>query len=175
MIRNLTSSIKSTQKYLYILLIFLNLVLAVHAISTAYSWKDKVFPGFLLYNPTVVSDIALRSFAQYQGFDLKTYDKIVKVDDVDINNATQVYDIVSSSPSGTFFSYSILRDKQIIEVEIPSSLFSSSDLLKIVGVEFFVGFVFLFLGVLVYFLKPDLFISKIFLLVSICLSIWFFQ
>ena len=60
-------------------LIVLSLVIVV-IISTIYAlqWKDKTFPGFLVYNPVIVSDVALPHWAQHQGYGTQSYDKILQ-------------------------------------------------------------------------------------------------
>ena len=89
------------------LLIIVSIFITFASIYKAVQWNGKTFPGFLLYNPVIVSDVALPHFAQPQGYDLQSYDKIVAVNGTNVSNSIQVYDLVSQYPPGTEINYKI--------------------------------------------------------------------
>lgn len=170
------NSLESSNKaisYIFNTLIVLSLVIVVISTIYALQWKDKTFPGFLVYNPVIVSDVALPHWAQHQGYGIQSYDKILRVDGFKIPNSLELYDYVSSKPAGTYFNYEILRNGKITDISVPSLKFTSQDLLNIFGVVFFVGLVFLIIGTIVYKLKPLLLTSKVFYAICFCLGIWF--
>ncbi len=75
-----------TISYIFNALIVLSFVIVVISTINALQWKDKTFPGFLVYNPVIVSDVALPHGAQHQGYGIQSYDKIVQVDGFKIPN-----------------------------------------------------------------------------------------
>ena len=162
-----------TISYIFNALIVLSFVIVVISTINALQWKDKTFPGFLVYNPVIVSDVALPHWAQHQGYGIQSYDKILQVDRFKIPNSLELYKYVSSKPDGTYFDYQILRNGKVIDITIPSLKFTSQDLINIFGVELFVGLVFLIIGTIVYQLKPFLLTSKVFYGICFCLGIWF--
>ena len=154
-------------------MIIISFLITFASIYKASQWNGKTFPGFLLYNPVIVSDVALSHWAQHQGYDLQSYDKILAVDGQEVNNSNQVYQIVSSLPAGTRIEYKIQRNNQVFNSTVPSLTFTQQDLINIFGVELFVGLVFLILGTVVFRLKPFLLTSRVFLGICLCLGIWF--
>ena len=154
-------------------LIILSFVVVVISTIYALQWKDRTFPGFLVYNPVIVSDVALPHWAQHQGYGIQSYDKILSVDGYKVPTSLDLYDYVSSKPAGTYFTYEILRNGNITNVKVPSLVYTSRDLVNIFGVEMFVGLVFLIIGTIVYRLKPQLLNSKVFYGICFCLGMWF--
>lgn len=166
-------NMKIRNGYIYNLLVILCLLFAVNATYNALSWYGKTFPGFLLYNPVIVSDVSLSHWAQHQGYDIQPYDTIVKVNDIKVESSRHVYEIVSSLPVGTEINYEIVRGGEVLGTAIPSMTFQGNYIFNIFGVELVVGLVFLFLGFMVYNLKPTQLVSKVFFGVCLSLAVWF--
>ncbi len=165
----------SPEKFFFLLLIVLSFVFSINALVQAIKWVDRPFPGFLLYNPVVVSDVSLPHWVQHWGLDLYSYDKIIEVNGEKISKANEIFEIVASKPIGTYFNYLIFREGKLITLKIPSMRFSVNDLVQVFGIEFAVGLIFLLIGTTVYFLKPYLIASKAFLLTCISICIWFVE
>src|SRR5579885_560827 len=169
------SRLINTKKFkaIALILISLSFTLSINSLIRATKWIDKPFPSFLLYNPTVVSQVNLPNWGQHKEFGLQSYDKIIKVDGTKVSRANEVYSIIATKPVGTPINYVIFRDNNFIERTIPSMRFTIGDFIKVFVIEFVIGLIFLITGALVYFLKPDLTSSKVFLILCSTIGIWF--
>ena len=171
------SCLFNTEKFKVIALIVigLSIVLGINSIIQGIKWTEKPFPGFLLYNPVVVSNVTLIHWAQNQGLGLHSYDKIVEVDARKVSSSDEVYSIVTNKPIGTPINYVIFRNNNFTRLTIPTMKFTISDFLQVYGIEFAVGLIFLVTGASVYFLKPDLISSRVFLILCSLIGIWFIE
>lgn len=154
-------------------LVVVSIVLSINSFIQSTKFINKNFPGFLIFNSLIVSQYALKDWSVKSHYNVKSYDKLVQVNGVNVKNSKEFYDILNSRPTGTKFKYKFLRADSEIETTIPTSLFTPSHYLQIFIVEFLAGFIILFTGILVYYLKPYLISSKILLLLCICLGNWF--
>ncbi len=166
---------KNIEFYLFNLLVVIAIAVAINAFFKALSWNGKTFPGFLLYNPVIVSDVSLSDWHQSQGYNIRSYDKILAVNDIKVETAKDVYKIVSSYPPGTPIKYTIARRSDIFELTLPSMEFESNYVVEIFGVEFFVGFAFLLLCFTVFNLRQTQLDSKVFFGLCFSLAIWFIE
>jgi signal transduction histidine kinase len=166
---------KKCFKFLAPIIVIFCFAVAINSLIQAINWIDKPFPGFLLYDPLVVSEVTVPHWAQNQGFGLESYDKIIEINSKKVSRADEVYSIIIDKPIGTPINYLILRDDNFVKLTIPTMKFTLSDFLQVFGIEFAVGLVFLFIGALVYFLKPELISSKVFLVLCSTGGIWLTQ
>ncbi|GIW46485.1 MAG: hypothetical protein KatS3mg078_0362 [Deltaproteobacteria bacterium] len=165
----------SLEKTIFFLLILLSFSLSVNALIQATKWVNRPFPGFLVYNSLIVSQVTLPRWSLSRELGIRSYDKILKVDGHPVSSAYELYDLVDDTPVGTPRSYLVLRDGKLYELSIPTMKFTFDDLLQIFGIEFTIGLIFLISGVVVYVLKPQLTVSKIFLLMCISIGVWFIE
>lgn len=166
------SAVKKCFKVLAPIIVIFCFAVSINSLIQAINWIDKPFPGFLLYNPVVVSEVTVPHWAQNQEFGLESYDKIIEIDSKKVSRADEVYSIIINKPVGTHINYVILRDDKFVKLTIPTMKFTLGDFLQVFGIEFTVGLVFLLIGALVYFLKPDLISSKVFLVLCSTGGIW---
>ncbi len=157
------------------IIIGLSLALSVNSLIQGFRSIGKPFPGFLLYNNLLVSQVTLPSWSQRGKSGLESYDQIIKVDGREVSSSYGVYDIVAEKPIGTPITYLISRDNNFIEATFPSMKFTISDYLQVFGIEFVTGLIFLTIGALVYLLKPNLLSSKVFLMLCSSIGIWFIE
>jgi signal transduction histidine kinase len=153
----------------------LSLVLCVNSLIQGFRSIGKPFPGFLLYNNLLVSQVTLPSWSQRGKSGLESYDQIIKVDGREVSRSYAAYDIVAEKPIGTPITYLLSRDSDLIEATLPSMKFTISDYLQVFGIEFVTGLIFLAIGALVYLLKPNLLSSKVFLMLCSSIAIWFIE
>jgi len=165
----------SLEKTIFFLLILLSFFLSVNSLIQATKWVNRPFPGFLVYNSLIVSQVTLPRWSLSRELGIRSYDKILKVDGHPVSSAYELYDFVDDTPVGTLKSYLVLRDGKLYELSIPTMKFTFDDLLQIFGIEFTIGLIFLISGVVVYVLKPQLTVSKIFLLMCISIGVWFIE
>ncbi len=139
----------------------------------ALKWVNQPFTGFLFYNNLVVSEIVI------DLGDDKTDDKpqiitdrIIAINGERVNSPGEIYRIVNRYNIGTPLDYSFIRGDKIFEYTIPVSVFNIGHFISIFGIVYFSGLVFFVVGISVYFLRPRLTTSKIFLLFSVCTGLW---
>lgn len=170
---NIENREKKLIGYFFIGLIIFSFIISALTFYSAVSWHGKTFPGFLIYNPTIVSDVALPHWAQHQGYGIQSYDKILEVNGKKVNNSIELYEKLSLLPGGTNVNYKILRNKKEYNFEIPTLKIKSYDIFYTYGIEFIVGIVFLIIGSTVYLIKPYLLNSRVFLGICFSLGLWF--
>jgi signal transduction histidine kinase len=117
--------------------------------STLWSsshWINQPFPGFFLYHNTAVSpDFLGRWSGRIAG--LKSFDRIVGIDDAAVNRSEEVYDRVKKRPVGSTFRYSVEREQERLVIMVPSMRFSLFDWLLSFGIYLLVGTAFIAIGV----------------------------
>ncbi len=156
---------------------FVGMTLIVLTIGTiciinAIKWIDRPFPGFLLNQRLVVGGVG-----QYQWTGthagLKYPDKLLKADNRVVSSISDLENVISNIDVGTPVNYTFKRGEELIELTIPTMLFSLTDFLVIVGTYFFVATVYLLMGVIVFVLKPYAKVSWIFLIACFFLSLYY--
>ncbi len=100
-------------------------------------------------------------------------DKILEVNNIEINNSLELYQIVRNEKVGSIIEYKIQRDQKIFKLSLPVKKFPFNSYLKIFVVQFSVGLIILITGIIVFYLKPNLISSRVTLLLCMSLSIWF--
>ena len=151
----------------------ISLLLCVNTIFQSTKFLNKNFPGFLVYNNQIVSQFSLEGWALNVDKGIKSYDKIIKVNNVTVTDSRQIYEIVASKPEGTIFEYEVKRIDAKLSFLVPSSKFTLSHYFQIYIIEFLVGLIILGTGIFVFYLKPKLVTSKVLLLLCISLGNWF--
>ncbi len=154
-------------------LIIFSLLITFFSFYNATKWIGKTFPGFLLYNPMIVSDVSLDHWAQNQDFGIKPYDKILKVNGIKVNNSREVYDIVSGNEFGAEINYAVSRGNETLQLRIPSYLFTLYDFKRVFLLEYLVGLSFLLIGSIVFLLRSNIFISRLFYFLCLAFGLWF--
>ena len=164
--------IKKYFKIIALIIVIFSAFISIYSLIQAVKWIERPFPGFLLYRNLIVAEVSLSHWTGYKG-DLKSYDKIVDLDGRMISSADEVYSIVTNEPISTPINYTISRGNRLITLTIPTMKFELVDFLLIFGAVYFVGVVFLIIGILVYYLKPNLDSSKVFLMACFSIGFWF--
>ncbi len=164
--------IKKYFKIIALIIVIFSVFISIYSLIQAVKWMERPFPGFLLYRNLIVAEVSLSHWAGYKG-DLKSYDKIVDLEGRMVSSADEVYSIVTNEPISTPINYTISRGNRLITLTIPTMKFELVDFLLIFGAVYFVGVVFLIIGILVYYLKPNLDSSKVFLMACFSIGFWF--
>jgi len=164
--------IKKYFKIIALIIVIFSAFISIYSLIQAVKWIERPFPGFLLYRNLIVAEVSLSHWTGHKG-DLKSYDKIVDLEGRRISSADEVYSIVTNEPIGTPINYTISRDNKLITLTIPTMKFELVDFLLIFSAVYFVGVVFLIIGILVYYLKPNLDSSKVFLMACFSIGFWF--
>ncbi|HSE83290.1 MAG TPA: ATP-binding protein [Thermodesulfobacteriota bacterium] len=163
------------QKYfrviVFVLILFF-VAVSLNSLIRAIGWINRPFPGFLLYENSLVAEVSLSSWSGYRSGLIKYYDKVITIDGNTLP-PHQIYSVVSDKPIGTLINYTVSRNDKIINLSIPNMRFGLGDFFLIFGVVYFVGLVIFVTGVLVYLSKPELTSSKFFFTFCLSMSIWF--
>jgi class 3 adenylate cyclase len=132
-------------------------LVAIISFINALSWINKPFPGFLVYK-----DPVLGSFGPKAG--LKYLDRIVTVDGQPIRDGNEIVQAARAKRAGTPVKYLVETKGERREIAIPVAIFTLKDFLFIFFTIFLGGLIFYALGFIVYFMKPNMRLSWIFLL-----------
>jgi class 3 adenylate cyclase len=135
-------------------IVLLVLAIAVVCFINASRWINKPFAGFLVNKRMVLGDVGQYNWTGTQA-GLKYPDKILKADGRDIRTIKDLESVVREKKVGDSVVYAVGRDGKILEISIPTMVFSIRDFLLIFGTSFTAGLVYLFVAVVVFVLKPD--------------------
>jgi len=161
-----------TFKVLSYLLLIVAVCTSIYSFYVAKGFLDKPFPGFILYNNLVVSEVTRGGWTGV-GSGIKSFDIIKTVQDHPIQSAQDLYGLIRNLPVGTDVSYKVLRNNELVTLTVPTMQFNLNDFLIIYIQVAFVGIVLFILGFFVYLIKPNLIASKVFLLMCFFGGFWF--
>lgn len=166
-------SIRRLEKLFYICLIIFSVYACVNALINSTKFVNRPFPGFLLLNNMMISQVSLEHWTINSNEDVNSYDKVLAVNGRDVQKATELYDVVANSPEGTSFTYKLENNNEIYSENVPSVIFKTGDYIEVFFIQFIVGLIILLTGIIVFALKPEFITSKILLLFCICVANWF--
>lgn len=148
-------------------------VLVIGAICTlnAIQWVDKPFAGFLLNERMVIGNVGRYHWTGTQA-GLKYPDKILQVNAKTVASMKDLSRVIHSLPVGQPVAYTVERYEQVRVVTVPTMRFTWADLVVTFAITLLIGLAYLFLGSLVFVLKPDTTISWTFLGVCFFLSVY---
>ena len=132
------------------------LVLAVFSFAlisatmiSSYRWIYNSFPGFFVHENLTVGPYFLPHWSG-RAAGLQALDTIVALDGARIIERGELYERTRSAPAGTHFHYRIVRDSKILEVSLPTMVFTLQDWFFSFGVYVLTGLAFLVIGVAPY-------------------------
>jgi len=152
-------------RIIFIAIILSALTIGAVCIWNALQWIDKPFPGFLVNQRMVVGYIGQYHWTGTQA-GLKHPDKILTANDKEVSSATELEEIVRNTAIGDKITYHVTRGSQVDEIVVPTMRFTGMDLAMTFGILFSQGVLYLFLGIVVFILKPDTKVSWVFCLAS---------
>ena len=147
----------------------LMIVIGIVSFVKAASWVNKPFPGFLLYKEALVGSFKSREWTGIKA-GLKIFERIVEVDGEAVLEGQDVLDKVKGKEPGTLVRYLVESKRKTREVVVPVAVFTVKDFLMIFVVVFLGGMIIYAFGIIVYFLKPNMRVSWVFLLSSFFLG-----
>jgi len=148
-------------RIIFIAIILSALTIGSVCIWNAMQWVDKPFPGFLINQRMVVGYIGQYHWTGTQA-GLKHPDKILMVGDREVSSAREIEEAVRNTETGTPIHYKVQKGAEVTEVTVPTMRFTGIDLFMTFGILFSQGVLYLFLGIVVYILKPDTKVSWVF-------------
>ncbi len=134
----------------------------------AYSWINKPFPGFLIYEPPIVGSISVPG---WPGKDagLSFLEKVISVDGHPVKRGQEVVSIARSKPVGTPILYQVKNKGSHREVTVRTAVFSARDFFLAFLITFIGGLILFILGIIVVLIKPNIKPSWVFL--ALCLGL----
>lgn len=144
-------------------------VIGMVSFVKAVSWINEPFPGFLLYKEAFVGSFKSKDWTGIRA-GLKFVERIVEVDGEAALEGQDVYGKVRGKEPGTPVRYLVESKGETREVIVPVAVFTAKDFLMIFVVVFLGGMIIYAFGIIVYFLKPNMRVSWVFLLSSLSLG-----
>ena len=128
------------------------LLLIGQTLLSSGRWIDRPFPGFFVHQNLTVAPYFVPGWSgAAAGF--QSLDRIVNVNDVQVQTRAQLYDLARGAPLGAKFRYEVIRDGRSLEITVPSMQFGLRDWLLSFGVYIMIGAAFLVIGVAPYFFR----------------------
>jgi len=133
-------------------------------------WKDNVDFGWrTMYDsgPNVVSEV----FKGGEQAGLRVGDTIKTINGQSYNTFDELFFVVRNYKVGASNSYSLVRGGKSLEVNVVNNVLGISSVLKRSGPLFAIGLIYVFIGVLVFLMKPMVEESMVFLLMTVSLGV----
>jgi class 3 adenylate cyclase len=146
------------------------LLIGAISVWNALTLLNKPFPGFLLNQRMVVGYIGQYNWTGTQA-GLRNPDKILKANDRSVSSTKELQEVIRSAGVGHPVKYAVERDGKIITRNVSVMLFTAVDLLMTFGILFFLGSVYLIIGITVFILKPDIKVSWVFFTACFLLAV----
>ncbi|MBP2678001.1 MAG: signal transduction histidine kinase, partial [Deltaproteobacteria bacterium] len=163
-----------TRRIVFLVLLGGVLGLGIFTTYSASRWSGRPFPGFLVTPRLSISGVGLYNWTGTTA-GLISYDVILKADDRDLGSQKELYEYASRRAQGEPIRYTIKRDGRIFEAAIAPMRFTLTDLLFLYGSYFLAGFVFVALGAIIFFLKPDTHLSWISFIITLAMAVYYFS
>jgi serine phosphatase RsbU (regulator of sigma subunit) len=138
-------------------------LVAIISFINALSWLNKPFPGFLVYKDPLVGSFRSQEWPGSEA-GLKFLSRIVTVDGQPVRDGDEIVQSARMKKVGAPVKYLVGTRGERHEVTVPVTIFTLKDFLLIFFITFLGGLVFFALGFIVYFMKPNMRMSWVFLL-----------
>ena len=145
------------------------LIIGIVCIINAVQWVNKPFAGFLINERMVLGNVGQYHWTGTQA-GLKFPDKILKANGKVIASMRDLEEVVNNTKTGDAIIYSIERGEKLLNIRVPTMHFTFKDLFMTFGVTFLSGILYLVIGVVVFIMKPDTWVSWAFFLACSFLS-----
>lgn len=154
---------KVWQRRLFYLVIILMAVIILAALILSFSWINRPFAGFLIYDYPYVGSLGVQSWPGLQT-GLRYLDRIVQVNDRPLRRGKEVVQLTEKLPPGTMLTYLTDSRGMQLKFSIPVTLFGPLDYFLVFLIPLAAGTTIFIIGVIVYFMKPETTSSWVFLL-----------
>ncbi len=139
------------------------ILIAITSFINALSWLNKPFPGFLVYKDPLLGSFSSREWPGSEA-GLKFLDRIVTVDGRIVRDGKEIVQAARAKKDGTPVNYLVETKGEKREITVPVAVFTLKDFVLIFFITFLGGLIFATLGFIVYFMKPNMRMSWVFLL-----------
>jgi len=147
------------------------LVICVISFVSAFSWINKTFSGFYIYNYGRVGSMGSTDWPGAEA-GLKFMERVTAVDGQPVSGGREIVAYAGEKANGTPIEYTIESAGQVRSVVVPTAKFRLRDFFIVFLVPFVGGTIIFCLGCTVYMLKPDAYSSWIFFFFCLFLGIY---
>src|SRR5688572_14721064 len=148
------------------------LVLIGQTFVSTVRWLNEPFPGFFVYENLTVGPYYAPGWSGTAA-GLRSLDRVVSVDQQELRNRAQFYNLVQSAPAGSVLQYRVLRDDRVVDLNIPSQRLSLRDWLLCFGLYILIGLAFLIIGVAPYFYRASSIVALPLCFMVLMVFVWF--
>jgi serine phosphatase RsbU (regulator of sigma subunit) len=164
-------SANRVQRVLFYTLCVVMLFICIVSFISAYSWLNKTFPGFYVYNFGRVGSMGSTDWPGAQS-GLKFMDRIIRVNDEPVREGSEIVERARTMAPGTPIKYAVESKGNLHTVFVPTIKFQLKDFFVVFLVPFVGGGLIFCLGCIVYILKPDVYSNWIFFFFCLFLGIY---
>jgi sigma-B regulation protein RsbU (phosphoserine phosphatase) len=147
------------------------LVICVISFVSAFSWINKTFSGFYIYNYGRVGSMGSTDWTGAEA-GLKFMERITAVDGQPVSGGREIVAYAGEKANGTPIEYTIESAAGVRTVAVPTAKFRLRDFFIVFLVPFVGGTIIFCLGCIVYMLKPDVYSSWVFFFFCLFLGIY---
>jgi class 3 adenylate cyclase len=160
-----------TSRLVFFAIILLFTLVSTTCLVLASRWINRPFAGFLLNERMVPGNVGRYDWTGTQA-GLKYPDKIIAADGWPVTTMKDLNAIVRDTPLGDPVTYSVQRGAEAVAVAVRTMRFTWADFVMTFAITFVAGLLYLALGAVVFFLKPDTQVSWVFLVMAACLGLY---
>ncbi len=117
-------------------------------------WIYTTFPGFFVLGNRVVASVSLPHWSVTQHPEIFQH-AVIAVNGRAVTAPEEIYLVVRQSLPGSAITYTLEKQGQLSQITLPSQIFMWRDYVLLFGASLFTGLVTAFLGIAVWFLKPN--------------------
>jgi signal transduction histidine kinase len=128
--------------------------LALTCAVTSLRWVHATFPGFFVLGNRVVASVSLPHWSVTQHPEIFQH-AVIAVNGQAVTNPEEIYLIVSQLPPGSAITYTLDKQGRYSQFTLQSQIFRWRDYVLLFGTSLVTGLVTAFLGIGVWFLKPN--------------------
>ena len=149
-----SNSKKIVSKALFTLLSFVSLFVIIFCTWNAAQRINKPFSGFFVNWRVMAMSLGQNDWPGNQA-GLRYPDKILEIDGARISSIYEFQKIIKEKPVGEQLEYTVERNGDIFKVTIPTLVFTWFDFWVTYGPFLLPALFYIFIGIIVYILKPD--------------------
>jgi hypothetical protein len=144
---------ETVQWVIFTVIILTTVMLYGFYLANMVRWKDNVDFGWrTMYEsgPNVVAEV----FKGGEQAGLRAGDTIVAINGQSYSTFDELFFVVRNHKVGSSNNYSIVRNEVSLEVNVVNSVLGISSVVKRSGPLFAIGLIYVFIGILVFLMKP---------------------
>ncbi|MBM3266615.1 MAG: SpoIIE family protein phosphatase [Candidatus Sericytochromatia bacterium] len=129
-------------------------ILAAICLALALSWLGKPFPGFLLERNLTVTSVYSQQWSGFRA-GIQVGDQVMTANGQELRHPADLDRLVRALPVGTEVFYDIRHDGATRRLQVPTAEFTAFDAFAMFVMWWVLGLVFLVLGGVVAFFRPQ--------------------